>query len=411
MTSFEWFVARRYLVARRKQAFISLISAVSILGVGVGVMALIIALALMTGVQGELRDRIVGSTAHVYVYKLFDNTFDDVDAELRRFSAIPKVTGAAPAIIGQGLVTSTASSQEPITLKGIDVARERLVTDLDRAIAPGVVAQLGARPEGARDGIILGDDLAKKLHVSPGDAVTIYTPQETLTPTGLIPKSRLLTVVGTFHFGFFEYDSSWGLVSLGTAEDMFRRPGPDLIQLHLSNLDDAPRVKQQLQTELGANYLIQDWSDVNQSLYSALGLEKLAISLTIGLIVMVAALNIVASLVLLVMEKSRDIAILRTMGATARAIRRIFVYQGLTIGLVGTLTGAVLGLIVCFVADRYRLISLPADVYQITYLPFRVHALDVAVVILSAIAICFVATLYPSRQAGRLDPAEALRNQ
>jgi lipoprotein-releasing system permease protein len=411
MNSFEWFIARRYLVARRKQAFISLISGVSILGVGVGVMALIIALALMTGVQGELRDRIVGSTAHVYVYKLFDNTFADVEGELRRFSAIPKVTGAAPAIIGQGLVTSTASSQEPATIKGIDIARERSVTDLDRAIAAGVVEQLGARPDDARDGIILGDDLARKLHVEAGDTVTIFTPQETLTPNGLIPKSRLLTVVGTFHFGFFEYDTSWGLVSLATAEDLFRRPGPDLIQLRLRDLDDAPAVKKQLQDQLGANYLVQDWSDVNQSLYSALGLEKLAISLTIGLIVMVAALNIVASLVLLVMEKSRDIAILRTIGAPARAIRRIFVYQGLTIGLVGTLAGAVLGLIVCFVADRYRLISLPADVYQITYLPFRVHALDVIAVIVSAIVICFVATLYPSRQAGRLDPAEALRNQ
>lgn len=409
--SFEWFVARRYLTARRKQAFISLISGVSILGVGVGVMALVIALALMSGVQGELRDRIVGSTAHVYVYKLFGGGFDNLDAELRRFSALPGVTGAAPAIIGLGMATATAADGQQIKLKGIDLTRERLVTDLDPAIKSGAVAALGDRPEGARDGVILGDDLAKALRVSVGDTVTVFTPEATLTPYGPIPKSRLLTVVGTFHFGFYEYDSSWGLVSLSVAEDMFRRRGPDLIQLHLRNLDDAPAIKKQLQEQLGASYLVQDWSELNQSLYSALGLEKLAISLTIGLIVMVAALNIVASLVLLVMEKSRDIAILRTIGAPARAIRRIFMYQGLTIGFVGTLAGTTLGLIVCFVADRYRLISLPADVYQITYLPFRVHLLDVVIVILSAIAICFLATVYPARQAGRLDPAEALRNQ
>lgn len=220
-----------------------------------------------------------------------------------------------------------------------------------------------------------------------------------------------MTVVGTFKFGFYEIDSSQALMTLPVATSLFNRDGPDMIQLRLANMDDAPAVRDRLREELGTAYDVRDWTELNQPLYSALWLEKLAISLTIGLIVMVAALNIVASLVLLVMEKSRDIAILRTMGAPARVIRRIFIYQGLTIGLVGTGVGATLGLLVCWFAERYRLIKLPSDVYQITYLPFRVQPLDVTVVVLSAVVVCLVATLYPSRQAGRIDPAEALRNQ
>jgi lipoprotein-releasing system permease protein len=198
---------------------------------------------------------------------------------------------------------------------------------------------------------------------------------------------------------------------MNTAADLLNREGPDMMQLRLANMDDAIPVREALQTELGSGFLVQDWTQLNQPLYSALWLEKVAISLTIGLIVMVAALNIVASLVLLVMEKSRDIAILRTMGASAGVIRRIFIYQGLTIGLVGTVGGTVLGLLACAILNRYELIRLPSDVYQITHLPFLVEATDVAIVVVSAIGVCLLATLYPSRQAGRIDPAEALRNQ
>jgi lipoprotein-releasing system permease protein len=405
-SSFEWFVARRYLTARRKQAFISLISAVSIAGVGVGVMALVIALALMTGVQGELRDRIVGSTAHVYVY----GTFPDVTAELGRLRAMPGVRGAAPAILGPGLITSSRATSAPVQLKGIDPALEPSVTEITAAMRSGSLSALAEGPD--RDfSVVLGRGLANTLGVEVGDSVIVMTPEGVLSPMGMFPRRRSFRVAGIFEFGFYEFDVAYGLVSLAAAEDLLRRDGPDLIQIRLVNMDDAPRLKATLQDRLGASYQVEDWTQLNSSLYSALWLEKVAISLTIGLIVMVAALNIVASLVLLVMEKSRDIAILRTMGAPARAIRRIFIYQGLTIGLVGTSLGTVLGLVVCRIADRYRLIKLPADVYQITYLPFRVQPLDVAVVVVSAVAVCFLATIYPSRQAGRLDPAEALRNQ
>jgi lipoprotein-releasing system permease protein len=226
-----------------------------------------------------------------------------------------------------------------------------------------------------------------------------------------MPHMKPLEVVGTFKFGFYQTDRTYALVTLETAGSLLNKPGPDMMQLKVADLDRSEALRRGLQRTLGVDYEVQDWTQLNRELYSALSLEKIAISLTIGLIVIVAALNIVASLVLLVMEKTRDIGILRTMGARATVIRRIFIYQGLAIGLIGTTVGTVLGLVVCVIAERYRLIPLPADVYQIPYLPFRVQPLDVAVVVASAIAVCLLATVYPSRQAARIDPAEALRNQ
>jgi lipoprotein-releasing system permease protein len=218
-------------------------------------------------------------------------------------------------------------------------------------------------------------------------------------------------VVGIVRFGVYQVDSAYAFVSLEVGEQMLNRQGPDMMQLRLADMGQASVVRSQLQDALGPDYFVRDWTQINGDLYSALWLEKVAISLTIGLIVMVAALNIVASLVLLVMEKTRDIAILRTMGASASLIRRIFMLQGLAIGLVGTAAGTALGLAVCLVFDRWQLIHLPADVYQLTYLPFKIEPLDVTTVVIGAVAICFAATIYPSRQAGRVDPAEALRHE
>jgi len=405
--AFSWFVARRYLTARRRQAFISLISAVSILGVGVGVMAVIIALALMTGVQGELRDRIVGSTAHMYIYKLHE-PFVDMEAERARV-ALPGVAASAPAILGPALIE--AGGHEFVMLKGIDPGLEAQVTEISAATQSGSIEALVRRDPEARDGIVLGADLADQLGVRLGDVVWVLSTAMTSTPTGLQPRRRPLEVVGMVRFGFYEVDTRFGFVSLETAQAMMAPDGPNMLQLRLTDVDDARRIRDQLQGELGIGYQVQDWIEINGSLYSALWLEKVAISLAIGLIVMVAALNIVASLVLLVMEKTRDIAILRTMGARAGTIRRIFMYQGLAIGLLGTMGGAVLGVVVSVVLDRYQLIKMPSDVYQIAYLPFRVQPLDVFIVVAAALVICLCATLYPSRQAGRIDPAEALRNQ
>jgi lipoprotein-releasing system permease protein len=402
---FELHIAWRYLLAKRKQAFISLISLISMLGVAVGVTALVIALALMTGLQGELRDRILGSSAHVYVWK--QGGITDYHAEARRLRAVPGVTGAAPAILGKALLR-TGRGDAFITFKGIDPALEGTVTDLARSVEHGSLKALASTPEGP-PGILIGADLSNQVGAALGDDVTMTTPEGTLSPMGLIPRSRRFRVVGIFKLGLYEFDSAYGFVALDTAASMLGKTQPDLLELRVDDIYRAPAVADRITADLGDTYLTQDWADMNRSLFSALWLEKMAISITIGLIVMVAALNIIASLVLLVMEKSRDIAILKTMGASARSIMTIFMLQGLIIGLAGTTVGAGLGYTLASVLDRYRLIKVPTDVYQVSHVPFTVLPWDFAVVIASAILICFVATLYPSRQAARLDPVQALR--
>jgi len=401
---FELHIALRYLFARRKQAFISVISLISTLGVTVGVMALVIALALMTGLQQELRDRILGSNPHVYVW----NTGGIVDyhAEAAKLRQLPHVVGAAPEILGQGLISAGRETQ-PVQIKGIDPALEHQVTDIKGAMQSGSLDALN-KADGL-DGMLLGKDLAAKLGVAIGDSVSLLTPQGTLSPLGMIPRSRRLRVAGIFSLGLYEFDSSYGFVSLDVAKRLFDKDQVDLIQLRVDDIYLAPQIAQTIPTRLGTQYVTENWSEMNRSLFSALWLEKMAISLTIGLIVMVAALNIVASLILLVMEKNRDIAILKTMGASARSVTAIFMMQGLIIGIVGTTVGAGAGYALSFVLDRYKVIRVPIDVYQISHVPFTVLPLDFILVVVAAVLVCFVATIYPSRQAARLDPAQALR--
>jgi lipoprotein-releasing system permease protein len=403
---FELFIALRYLLARRKQAFISLISLISTLGVTVGVMALVIALALMTGLQGELRDRILGSMAHVYVWKT--GGIADYEAEIQKARGIEGVIGAGPAILGKALIVSDRA-EAFISLKGIDPALERSVTDIGTSMQAGSVAALVPGSDEDAPGILLGKDLAAQLGVDVGGSVSLLTPQGTLTPMGMLPRQRRARVAGIYSLGLYEFDSQYGFVSLDFAQRLMGKAAPDLIELRVSDIFLAPEVAARVPDLLGADYVAQDWQDMNQNLFSALWLEKMAISITIGLIVMVAALNIIASLILLVMEKSRDIAILKTMGTSSRSVMTIFMMQGLVIGVVGTAIGASAGLLLCWVLDHYRLIHIPMDVYQVSYVPFVVLPFDFAVVVVSAVLICFLATLYPSRQASRLDPVQALR--
>ena len=405
---FELYIAVRYLLARRKQAFISLISLISTLGVAVGVMALILALALMTGLQGELRNRIVGSAAHVYVWRLGGEGITEPEQETRRVRALPRVTGAAPVILGKALVDS-AREKAFITIKGIDPDLEGTVTDVGKAMLRGSLQALKRQSEEAPDGIVIGRDLASQLSVGLGEDVSVLTPEGTLSPMGMIPRTHRFRVVGIFSLGLYEFDSAYGFVSLGVAQRLLDRDHPDYIEARVDDMYAAPQIADDIERQLGSNYVTQDWADMNKSLFSALWLEKMAISITIGLIVMVAALNIIASLVLLVMEKNRDIAILKTMGSATSSIRRIFMLQGLLIGVVGTTLGAAGGLGVSYVLDRYKLIRVPVDVYQISYVPFIVQPLDFVVVVVAAVVTCFVATIYPSRQAAKLDPAQALR--
>ncbi len=403
---FELQVALRYLLAKRRQVFISVISLVSTMGVTVGVMALVIALALMTGLQQELQARILGSSAHVFVWKPAGIT--DYQAEVARLRAVPGVIGAAPAVEGKAMITS-ASGEGFVMVKGIDPALEPSVTDIGKVLTDGSLDRLTPPSDDEFPGIVLGKDLAGSLGAMVGDTVTLLTPNGTLSPMGVMPRQRRFKVVGTFRLGLYEVDNGTGLVSLDAGMRVAGTDRVARIELKVADVYDAPRIADQIAADLGTEYVTSDWSDLNQQLYSALLLEKIGMGIGIGLIVMVAALNIVASLILLVMEKTRDIAILKTMGASSKSITLIFLLQGSIIGVLGTLVGAILGTTAAYVLDRYKLITIPSDVYQVSYLPFKLLPWDLFTVVVVAIFVCFLATLYPSRQAARLDPAQALR--
>ena len=406
-TPFELFVAIRYLLARRKQAFISLISLISVIGVSVGVMGLLIALALMTGLQTEVRDRLIGSAAHVSVLKA--GGFEDFPAEIKRIRGLRHVTGAAPVILGLGLARS-GHRDLPVTLKGVVPELESSVTEVENKLQAASLRALEV-PEGRAAGIVLGVDLAQNLGVYVGDSIQVLTAEGVLTPFGVQPRPRVFNVVGVFRLGLFEYDSTYGFIHFDVARNMFHSSKAPFLEVRVDDLFKAMEVAAAIPSQLGSEYTAQDWTDVNSSLFSALWLEKMAISITVGLIVLVAALNIIASLTLLVMEKARDIAILKAMGSSAASIRRIFVLQGLIIGVIGTCAGALTGYTLIYILDRFKLIQNPIDGYQIAYVPFRLEPLDFAVVVIVALLVCFVATIYPSRQASKLDPAEALRYQ
>lgn len=401
---FELYTAMRYLLVRRS-------SLASIGGVAVGVMALVIALALMTGMQQDIRDKLIGAQAHVYVHKLIAGGFDDYRQEAELLLTVPGVVGAAPSTTGRALVTA-GGNEAFISIKGMDLVLERGVTDLAGSVVHGSIEALEHEHDRVLGGVIIGEALARNLGVFVGDTVTVLTQHSvTMSPIGLLPRPRRLQVVGIFNLGLYEYDNTFGFVTLEVAGRLFGKESVDLMQLRVADLDDAAAVAEAVPETLGANYYAQGWNELNEPLFSALWLEKMAISISVGLITLVAALNIVASLIRLVMEKSRDIAILKTMGATSRSIRGIFVLQGGIIGLVGTCVGAVSGFVISRVADRYQLIQIPGDVYPISWVPFRVVPFDFLLVVTIAVLVCLLATIYPSRQASRLDPAEALRYQ
>jgi lipoprotein-releasing system permease protein len=407
---FELRVALRYLTARRKQAFISVISGVSILGVTVGVMALMISLGLMTGLQGEIRSRILGATAHLSIFQSAAGRegMESYREVVDRVRQQPRVLGAAPAIYSKGLVSSSSSAQ-PATIKGIVPALEKTVTELATQVDSGSLDALDAATS-IPPPILLGRDLAISLGVATGDVVTVTSPNGRLSPMGLLPRVSKFRVAGTVRTGLYEFDSGWTYIPLATAQRLFDMG--DRATLVEVRTDDMYAVKETgpgILSSLGPDYVSQDWIEMNRSLFAALWMEKMAIGITIGLIVMVAALNIVATLVLMVMEKHQDIAILVSMGASRGMIARIFMLQGTVIGAVGTLVGGLLGYGACRILDAYKLIRVSVEVYQVSYVPFKLQPLDAALVITGAMLICFVAALYPSFGASRLDPAEALR--
>ncbi len=405
---FELRVALRYLSAGRRQAFVSLISGISVLGVAVGVMALLIALGLMTGLQTEIRSRILGATAHVSIFRSGQDAFEEYRLVADRLRELPRVQGAAPALYAKALLSSRTGSGVA-TIKGVIPAEEAQVTELARQVQDGSLADL-RQVEGQPDPILLGRDLANSLGVGIGDVLTLTSPNGRLSPMGVLPRTAKLRVAGTVRSGLFEFDSAWAYVPLATAQRLFDvGDQAGLVQVKVDDMYAVREIAPALLAAVGEDYVANDWIRMNESLFSALWLEKTAIGITIGLIVAVAALNIVATLVLMVMEKHKDIGILMAMGCTRAMVSRVFMLQGTVIGAVGTAVGAALGIGACWVLDTYKLLQVPQDVYQISHVPFRLLPADATLVIAGALVICFLATLHPARGASSLDPATALR--
>jgi len=403
--SFELFVARRYLTTRRKQAFVSVITLISVVGVAIGVAALVIAIALITGFQGDVQAKILGATSHVMVSDLGGRGLEGYEGMTEKIRAIPGVESASPVVYNTVLITGAGESSGAL-VKGIDFERELAGSDWLQKLEAGAIPKAG----GARDGLLLGRELALRIGAQVGDVVTIITASSTLSPRGLLPKRKTFEVTGIFNTGLYEFDSSTALVAIGVAQKLFGLEGrASYIQVKLKNIFDAPLIGERIKEVLGPVVYITTWMELNKSLFSALKLEKNILFLTITLIVVVAALNIIASLILMVMEKTRDIGILMAIGATPQMINRIFFYQGALIGVIGTALGSLLGLAWCALANAFELIKIPVDIYQISYVPFRMRPLDLAIIVGVALLICFVSTLFPARRAAKVDPVVALK--
>jgi lipoprotein-releasing system permease protein len=409
--TFEFFVSLRYLLAKRRQTFISLVTFISIAGVAVGVMALIVVLAVMNGFQNELRERILGITSHIVVTS-FRGTIDNYPEVIQHVDQETGVVAATPYIYTQVMV-STQKGLAGAVVRGLDPNTAGEVVNISKNLVEGSLADLHRDANGdspPHPGIILGNELANNLGVRTKDWVNIISPSARLTPLGRAPKTQLFRVVGIFQSGMYEFDNTLAYVDLPVAQQ-FLGIGDVVsgIEVKVHDIYKAGEVAESLQAHLGYPFYIRDWMQMNRNLFSALKLEKTVMFIILTLIILVAAFNIISSLIMLVMEKTRDIAILKAMGANDGSIRKIFVLQGLIIGIFGTTLGLSGGFTLCALLKRYRIIELPRDVYYISTLPVRLESMDVWVIAVSAVVICLLATIYPSWQAARLDPAEALR--
>jgi lipoprotein-releasing system permease protein len=441
---FEFFIATRYLRAKRRQAVIGVITGISIAGVAAGVASLVVALAINNGFRQDLQDRLLGSTSHINLLRVESDGIKNWRPLMERLSKQPHVVGTAPAIYEQVLISRGPRARGAV-LKGMIPAYERKVSDLlntvkigsmdpldtDRA-QPGLRLGLGGletRPQiaapapsvpddltsvqermAAMPPIVLGKDLADELGATLNSVVLVTSPQGELTPFGLVPKYSRFRVVGIFNSGFFDYDSSWAFTRLSDTQNL-EGLGDQItvLEFKVDDIYQAGRISEQLEQAAGRGFMATNWMEQNKALFRALRLERLVTFITIGLIVFVAALNILISLTMMVMEKTRDIAVLMSMGTRKSQVRRLFITQGLLIGVIGTAIGLVLGYALSWAGGHYHLLSLAPEVYSIDYVPFAPRAIDGALVALVAIGISLVATLYPSWSAARILPAEALR--
>jgi lipoprotein-releasing system permease protein len=404
---FETFLAIRYLKAKRKQAFISVITVISVIGVMMGVMALIVVLSVMNGFREDLMGKILGVNSHLVVLS-YEGAFLDYDRIARDTSTVEGVVAATPFIYSQVMVNSQGSVSGSV-LRGIDTSTAGKVIAIDRMIKRGSLQSLDSLHDGL-PGIIVGKELARMLAVQPGDPVTVVSPMGKLTPVGRVPQNRKFKITAIFESGMYEYDATMVYMSLKEAQDFLgldnRATG---VEVRVADVYKADQVAGAVTKKLGYPYWAKDWKQMNRSLVSALKLEKIAMFVILIMIVLVGALNIISTLVMVVMEKNRDVAILRAMGATQKSIMAVFMVQGVLVGVVGTLVGLGAGLGLCHLLAKYKFIELPSDVYYISTLPVRVEMLDVVLVIAAALVISFLATLYPSRHASRLNPVESLR--
>jgi len=441
---FELFIATRYLRAKRRQAFIGVITGISILGVAAGVASLIVALAINNGFRQDLQARLLGSTAHISLLRIESDGIRDWRPLLEKLSKEPHVVAAAPAIYEQVLISRGPRARGAV-LKGMLPQYERKVSDLLNSVTIGSAAALeeargvpglppgsDAAEPGPRTGaaqaespddlarvqqrvaamppIVLGKDMAEELGATVGSVVLVTSPQGELTPFGMVPKYIRFRVAGIFNSGFFDYDSSWAFIRLSDAQQLFGLGDVvSVIQFKLDDIYRAGDVARALEQAAGQGFMATSWMEQNKPLFHALRLERVVTFITIGLIVFVAALNILISLIMMVMEKTKDIAVLMSLGTKKAQIRRVFIAQGVLIGVIGTALGLVLGYAISWAGGHYHFISLSPEVYSIDYVPFAPRLTDGMIVALVSVGISFVATIYPSWSAARILPAEALR--
>lgn len=432
---FELFIATRYLRAKRRQAFIGIITGISIAGVAAGVASLIVALAINNGFRQDLQERLIGSTSHISLLRIADDGIKDWPPLLERLSKEPHVVAAAPAIFEQVLISRGPRARGAV-LKGMIPADERRVGDLLNSIKQGSAAELnpttdndqesaaippatGNSPDelsevharqAAMPPIILGKDMADNLGATIGSIVLVTSPQGELTPFGMVPKYSRFRVAGIFNSGFYDYDSSWALTRLSAAQRLFGLGDLiSVIEFRVDDIDKADVIAHQLEDAAGNGFMTTNWKEQNRALFHALNMERLVTYVTVGLIVFVAALNILISLIMMVMEKTKDIAVLMSMGTRVSQVRNIFITQGVMIGVLGTAIGLLLGYAISYIGGHYHVIALSPEVYSIDYVPFAPRLRDGIWVTAVAVGVSFIATLYPSWSAGKTLPAEALR--
>jgi lipoprotein-releasing system permease protein len=405
--NFEWLVALRYLRSPRRPPVLRLVTALSIVGVAAGVATLVIALAMNTGFRQALRDRLLGVTAHINLKPLGTDGIRDYRGLTALLQNTPGVTSIAPAIYNTVLLSSGASARG-IVLKGIDPQIERKSDEALRKLASGN-ADFTADADGIQ-ALLVGRLLADEVKVGVGDYVTITSPQGTLTPFGMNPRSRRFRIAGIFDSGFYDYDANWGFVTLSAAQSLADIGDiVSLLEIRVAHLDDAEEIAATLRREAGPGFTTTTWMDENRALFRALSLEKLVTALFIGLITFVAGLNILVVLTMTVADKARDIAVLSAMGARQSQVRRIFVLEGFIVGAVGTLCGLIAGYGLSWIANSWQLIPLNPEIYAIPYVPFRSSGLDAVWIAAASLAICSLATLVPARAATRIPPVEILR--